>query len=142
MYNKILIAIDVFREKNAEKLCKAANGMAKINGAEIRLVSVIPDYGMPIVASYFPQDAQDNVKNEMSGMLKKYATEFIDTNKVTATLRQGKRARNIVEEASEWSADLVIVGCRKKASRDNNRMLGACSSSVTDRVDCSVIVVR
>ena len=141
MYHKILVAIDVFREKNAEKLCKTADELAKINNAEIRLVSVVPDYGMPLVASYFPKDAQDKVKNEMSGMLKKYAKSFI-TGKVSATLRQGKRARNIVDEASDWGADLVIIGCRKKASRDNIRMLGACSSSVADRVNCSVIVVR
>ncbi len=141
MYKKILVAIDVFREKNAEKLCKTANDMAKINGAEVRLVSVIPDYGMPLVASYFPKDAQKKIKNEMSSMLKKYATEHVDGN-VSAILRQGKRARNIIDEASEWEADLVIIGCRKKASRDNIRMLGACSSSVADRVDCSVIVVR
>jgi len=141
MYNKILVAIDVFREKNAEKLCKTANDMAKMNGAAVRLVSVVPDYGMPLVATYFPQHAQDKVKNEMSEMLKKYATEYIDDN-VSAILRQGKRARNIVDEATEWGADLVIIGCRKKASRDNIRMLGACSSSVADRVDCSVIVVR
>ncbi|MFK5948375.1 MAG: universal stress protein [Methylococcales bacterium] len=141
MYNKILVAIDVFREKNAEKLCKTANDMAKMNGAAVRLVSVVPDYGMPLVATYFPKDAQDKVKSEMSAMLKKYATEYIDDN-VSAILRQGKRARNIVDEATEWGADLVIIGCRKKASRDNIRMLGACSSSVADRVDCSVIVVR
>ena len=141
MYKKILVAIDVFREKNAEKLCKTANDMAKMNDAEVRLVSVVPDYGLPLVATYFPKDAQDKVKHEMSSMLKKYATEYID-GKVTATLRQGKRARNIVDEASEWGADLVIIGCRKKASRDNIRVLGACSSSVADRVNCSVIVVR
>lgn len=141
MYKKILVAIDVFREQNAEKLCRTANDMAKIDNAEIRLISVVPDYGMPLVASYFPQHAQDKVKKEMSDMLKKYATDFID-GEVSATLRQGKRATNIVTEANEWEADLVIIGCRKKKSRDNNRMLGACSSSVADRVDCSVIVVR
>lgn len=141
MYKKILVAVDVFKEKNAVKLCKTANSMAKIDGADIRLVSVIPDYGMPLVASYFPKDAQDKVKKEMSGMLKKYAMEYID-GPVSAILRQGKRARNIIDEASEWQADLVIIGCRKKASRDNIKMLGACSSSVTDRVNCSVIVVR
>ncbi len=141
MYKKILVSIDVFREKNAEKLCRTASEIAKLSNAEIRLVSVVPDYGMPLVASYFPKDAQDNIKNEMSSMLKKYATEFVDGN-VSAILRQGKRARNIVDEANSWDADLVVIGCRKKASRDNTRMLGACSSSVADRVDCSVIVVR
>ncbi len=141
MYKKILVAIDVFREKDAQKLCETANEMAKSGNAEIRLVSVVPDYGMPLVASYFPKDAQERIKNEMSAMLKKYATEFIEA-KVSAILRQGKRARNIIDEANSWQADLVIIGCRKKASRDNTRMLGACSSSVADRVDCSVIVVR
>lgn len=140
MYNKILVAIDVSREKNAEKLCNIANSVAKATDAKVRLVAVVPDYGMAMVASYFPADAQDGLKKEMKAALKKWS-ENMD-GEVSTKLRQGKRARKVLEEATSWGADLIVVGCRQKASRDNHRLLGACSHSITDRADCNVLVVR
>jgi len=141
MYKKILVAIDVSREKNAAKLCQAANQLAKASGAEIHLVTVVPDYGMPLVASYFPEDAQKGLKKEMSDALHKFADEYI-SGKVAITLRQGKRSRKILDEISRWEPDLVVVGCRQKASRDNHRVLGSFSSSVADRAPCAVLIVR
>ncbi len=141
MYKKILVAIDVSREKNAAKLCKAANELAQVSGGEIHLVSVVPDYGMPLVASYFPADAQKGLKKEMNDALHKFADDYVSGN-VIVTLRQGKRSKKILDEISRWEPDLVIVGCRQKASRDNRRVLGSFSSSVADRADSAVLIVR
>lgn len=141
MYKKILVAIDVSRELNAAKLCKAANELALAGGGEVRLVSVVPDYGMPLVASYFPEGAQDNIKKEMLSTLDNLADQHVSCD-VSTVLRQGKRARLVLDEIQQWSPDLVVVGCRKKASRDNHRVLGSFSQSVTDRADCSVLVAR
>ena len=141
MYQKILVAIDVSREKNAEKLCRAANDLARASGGEVRLVTVVPDYGMPLVASYFPKDAQDGLKKDMRKSLDRLADQHIDCE-VSVVLRQGKRAGKVLEEAKSWQPDIIVLGCRKKASRNNYRVFGAFSSSVTDRADCSVLVVR
>lgn len=55
MFNKILVPVDLSTENMTEKLCKTANDLAQKYGSEVRLVTVMPDYGMPIVASYFPE---------------------------------------------------------------------------------------
>ena len=141
MYQKILVAVDVSKEKNAARLCDAANNIAKVSGGNVRLVAVVPDYGMSMVATYFPKDAQEGLKQEMRDALKMLAAKHID-GKASATLRQGRRAQKVLDEAKAWEADLIVLGCRKKASRDNFRMLGSFSTSVTDRSDCSVLVVR
>ncbi len=141
MYQKILVAVDVSREKNAARLCHAANDLAKAGGGEVRLVSVVPDYGTPLVASYFPEHAQDALKEEMKNALQRFASSYINVQ-VSVTLRQGKRAKKVLDEAKSWSPDIIVLGCRQKASRDNHRVLGSFSSSVTDRADCSILVVR
>ena len=140
MYKKILVPVDLGREKNAIKLCKAAESFAT-EDSEIRLITVAPGYGMSVVASFFPADAQEKVMVELMTMLTKLAQDNLDGN-ISVRVREGKRARKILEEARKWEADLIIVGSRKKLSRDGQRVLGSCSSSVADRAQCNVMIVR
>jgi nucleotide-binding universal stress UspA family protein len=70
MFNKILVPVDLSTEDTTKKLCVAANDMAEKYGSEVRLMTVVPDYGMPLVASYFPEGAQEKLKEEMKKNLK------------------------------------------------------------------------
>ena len=140
MYKKILVPVDLGREKNAIKLCRAAMSFVT-EESEVRLITVAPGYGMPVVASFFPADAQEKVMAELMTMLTKLAQDNLGGN-ISVRVREGKRARKILEEAGKWEADLIIVGSRKKLSRDGQRVLGSCSSSVADRAQCNVMIVR
>lgn len=143
MFKKILIPVDVSRERNAERLCQSGLELAKGNEAEIRLVAIMPDYGMPLVASFFPADAQAKLKQEMQATLEQLAANKVAPEApVTTMLRQGKRAQEILAEASDWGADTIVIGCRKKAASGGQRVLGSCSSSVAERAGCSVLIVR
>ena len=64
------------------------------------------------------------------------------SGEVSVRVREGKRSKKVLEEADKWSADLVIVGSRKKLSRGGQRVLGSCSSSVADQAQCAVLIVR
>ena len=141
MYKRILVAVDLGREQNAIKLCKTAMGIAGETSA-IRLISVAPGYGMPVVASFFPADAQEKVMAELMSLLTALAEEHVQHNNVSVRVREGKRSKTVLAEAENWKADLVIVGSRKKLSRDGQRVLGSCSSSVADRAHCNVLIVR
>ena len=140
MYKKILVPVDLGREKNAIKLCRAAMSFVT-EESEVRLITVAAGYGMSVVASFFPADAQEKVMAELMTMLTKLAQDNLDGN-ISVRVREGKRAKKILEEAGKWEADLIIVGSRKKLSRDGQRVLGSCSSSVADRAQCNVMIVR
>jgi universal stress protein F len=140
MYKKILVPVDLGREKNAIKLCRAAKSLAT-EDTEIRLITVAPGYGMPLVASFFPADAQEKVMAELLTMLTRLAEENL-SGQVSVRVREGKRAKMVLEEAEKWGADLIVVGSRKKLSREGQRVLGSCSSSVADRAQCNVLIVR
>jgi nucleotide-binding universal stress UspA family protein len=96
---------------------------------------------MPLVASFFPADAQEKVMAELLTMLTRLAEENL-SGQVSVKVREGKRAKMVLEEAEKWGADLIVVGSRKKLSREGQRVLGSCSSSVADRAQCNVMIVR
>jgi universal stress protein F len=140
MYKKILVPVDLGREKNAIKLCRVAAEISS-EGSQIRLISVAPGYGMSVVASFFPADAQEKALAEMLAMLTTIAENNLG-GEVSVRVREGKRSKKILEEAEAWSADLIVVGSRKKLSRGGQRVLGSCSSGVADRAQCAVLIVR
>ena len=60
MFKKILVPIDVDRPIAAKAVYDGAVAIAKPFDAEIRLVSVMPGFGMPIVGSFI----SDRVRKE------------------------------------------------------------------------------
>lgn len=141
MYKKILVPVDASDEATTDKLCKAANKIAMLTDAEVRLITVMPGFGMSIVASYFPEGAQDKLRKELERTLEALAEKYFTVD-VTTELFQGKRLQEIIQEAEKWGADQVIVGCRRKKSLSNQKLLGTCSRGVADRASCSVLIVR
>ena len=141
MFDKILVPVDLSTENMTERLCIAANDMAQKYGSEVRLITVIPDYGMPLVASYFPEGAQEKLRVEMNQKLNDLADKHFSVS-VECKLTQGKRRTAILKEIEDANPDLVMIGCRRKKSRRNQRLLGATGTVVSDRAGCSVMVVR
>lgn len=141
MFNKILVSVDLSTETTTKKLCEAANDIAKKYGSEVRLITVVPDYGMPLVASFFPESAQDKIKQEMKNKLDELVSSYFSTPVKTHLVR-GKRTQSILKDIEENNPDLVILGCRRKKSRSNQRLLGATGTAVSDRASCSVMIVR
>jgi len=141
MFNKILVPVDLSTETTTQKLCEAANDLAEKYGSEVQLLVVVPDYGMPLVASYFPEGAQDKLKKEMKAKLEALASNYFNV-KVSTKLKQGKRRKAILEVIESSNPDLVMLGCRRKKSRRNQRLLGATGTIVSDRAGCSVMIVR
>ncbi len=142
MFAKILVPVDISTEKTTEKLCKTANDLAEKYNSEVILLTVIPDYGMPIVASFFPEDAQKKIKLEMKTKLEKLSQSFFSNVQVTTKLKQGKRRQTILQTIKTIEPDLVMIGCRRKKSRTDQRLLGATGTIISDRAECSVMIVR
>lgn len=141
MFTKILVPVDTFDDATTDKLCKAANAIAVQFNAEVRLMTVMPGFGMSIVASYFPEDAQSKLRKELQAKLDVLAETYF-TVKLSTKLSQGKRLQEILQEADAWGAEQVIIGCRRKQSLDNQKFLGTCSRGVADRAICSVLIIK
>ncbi len=56
MYDKILLAVDLNEESSWAKALPTAVTLCRTFGASLHVVTVLPDYHMPLVGSYFPRD--------------------------------------------------------------------------------------
>jgi len=144
MFKKIFVSVDLSTPTITEKVCKAANDMALKYDAEIQLVTILPDYGTPLVASFFPEGAQDQIQAELHDKLKALAAEHF-TVKVNIGVVHStgtKRANSILGTMDKLKPDLAILGIRRKHSRNSKRLLGSTTLSVADRAECTVMLVK
>ena len=142
MFKKILVPVDIDYPKTAALVYEKALQIAKsqTTEAEIRLVSVMPGYSMPIVASFI----SDGMLKKAKEQLKTALVGFIEDNcrePVTYTIKTGKNWEKIVEAADNWGADLIVVYHNRR--RDENEVFSnSCSERVMANANCSVLRLR
>ena len=140
MFSKILVPIDIDYPRTAALVYQKAVEIAASTHAEIRLVSVMPGYSMPIVASFI----SDEMVKEAKAQLRAAVETFIKDNcqePVTYTIKTGKNWEQIVKVADKWEADLIVVYHNRR--RDENEVFSnSCSQRVTENANCSVLRLR
>ncbi len=140
MFKKILVPIDVDYPKTAAAVYQKASAIAGLSSAEIRLVSVMPGFSMPIVASYISAEVRKKAENQFKDALEKFIEENCK-NTVSYRLRTGKNWQEIIKAADNWGADLIVVYHNHR--RDINEVFsGSCSQRVSDNANCSVLRLR
>ena len=142
MISKILVPVDIATSLTTQALLEAANDMALKFDAKVQIIAVIPDYGTPLVASFFPKHAQDEIKEETRKKVTELVAQYFTNEVKVAVMKSSKRVNAILQVVDEISPDLVMLGCRRKNSRDEQRLLGSTTMAVTDRAPCSVMVIR
>ncbi len=141
MYTRILVPVDMSSPESGQRSCPRAAALAEAWGAQVQLLTIMPSYKMPMVASFFPESAVEDMRVRVSQELEQLAKEHFKQSPMI-NVRGGKRAQEILEEAVSWKADLIIFACRPKDALGGELMLGSCGTSVTERAPCSVLVAR
>ncbi len=140
MFKKILVPVDVEYPRTAAAVYAKAAELARESKAQIKLVSVMPGFGMPIVASYFTDELRQEAAHKFEATLE----AFIKDNckePVSYTIRTGKNWEEIIKAAEKWEADLIVVYHNHR--RDiNEAFSGSCSRRVTENAKCSVLRLR
>jgi nucleotide-binding universal stress UspA family protein len=140
MFNKILVPVDIDYKKTAAAVYQKAASIAKLSNAEIRLISVMPDFGMPIVASYISDEVRKEAKSRFKASLEQFVEESCEET-VTYTVKTGKNWEEIVKAADRWGADLIVVYHNRR--REINEVFSkSCSQRVSDNANCSVLRLR
>ena len=140
MFKKLLVPVELSYPNTAAKVYKRAANHAKLSGAEIRLVTVMPGFSMPLVASVVPDSVIQNAKDHVKALMKAFVDENCD-DQVTYAIRTGKNWEEIIKEADRWGADLIIVYHNHR--RDINEVFSrSCSQRVSDHASCSVLRLR
>jgi len=141
MYKSILLPVDLGHPSSWEKAAPVAVDLARQNGARIHVLTVVPDYGMPVVGSFFPQDFEKNALASSSEELQKLVARQIPDDLLAAThALHGTIYKEIIAVANARGCDLIVLASHRPAMSDY--LLGPNAARVVRHATQSVFVVR
>jgi len=141
MFRKILFPLDVQEPEFAGKAFAEALRLAESEGAELHLLTVIPGYGLPMVADFFPDDVGPRARSECERLAARFVTDNAAGRTVTITIAEGRPYEEIVRHAEKISADLILMPSHNRRGL-HGVLLGSCADNVSRHASCSVLVVR
>ncbi len=139
MYKHILLPIDL-DEKQQMTLAPAIE-QAKAFGAQLHVMTVVPDFRMSIISQYFPGQSDDKIIAGTQEALKAFTKEHVPADiPVQHIVAQGTVYEVIIETAKKINADLIIMGAHRPDLKDY--LLGPNAARVVRHSDKTVLVVR
>ncbi|SEO98025.1 Nucleotide-binding universal stress protein, UspA family [Salinihabitans flavidus] len=142
-HKPVLCAIDVSNEDRDAKVLKKAAQLAQMEGAQLDVITVVPDYGMSVVGSFFEPGHHKKAEDEARRRLNALAVQVLgeEANKsVRHIVATGNAYEEILHVARADGAGLIVIGAHKPDFRDY--LLGPNAARVVRHSECSVYVVR
>ncbi|MEO9875189.1 MAG: universal stress protein [Anderseniella sp.] len=141
MHKSILLPVDLNHKSSWEKAAPEAVALAKQHGAKIHLLTVIPDFGMAVVGSFFPSDYAEQALQTGSEKLTALASEIIPDDLLAKVhTAQGSAYQKIISTAREQGCDLIVMASHSPEISDY--LLGPNAARVARHADQSVMIVR
>jgi nucleotide-binding universal stress UspA family protein len=143
MFNKILLPVDLQETSLSDRAAEIAIDLADHCDSEIIVLTVIPDFGMPLVANYFPDDAMQKAQADVRKELARFVDKRFDKRgdiPVKIDVAQGSPHKVVLHYAALHHIDLIIVPSRAKEI--SKIFLGSSAAQIAERAHCSVMVVR
>lgn len=137
----ILLPVDLAHESGWEGAVGHCVSMARAEGAEVHVLTVIPDFGMSMVGSYFPKGFSEQAVKETTAALNDFiAAQIPDDLKVTAHVKHGTIYKEILAMAEKVKADMIVMASHRPEMRDY--LLGPNAARVVRHAKTSVTVIR
>ncbi|HDY7675577.1 TPA: universal stress protein [Vibrio vulnificus] len=142
MYKQILVPVDLNDKGFSDRAVELAVWHARQANAQLHLLNVLPGIHMSMVASYFPKDAAQKMKQDVVQQLKNFADQHIaDEIVYKVHVAEGKPYATILEYAEKLGADLIIMPSHKRSKIDKV-VLGSVASKVIENSPINVLVVK
>ena len=141
MYKKILLPIDLGDIKNQRKAVNTAVGFAKTYSSTLHIMTVVPDYGMSIVGTYFPEDHEktmlSDAKKSLNAFVAKSIPEDIRKKQIVA---HGTIYNELLEYANKSKMNLIIMSSHRPELKDY--LVGPNAARIVRHAKCSTMIVR
>jgi nucleotide-binding universal stress UspA family protein len=143
MYKNILVPIDVAEAQLARPAIAAARLMIEQSGGTIRLIHILPLTPV-MLAEYVPPDFEVQQRKTAEESLAALVKETgMEAGRASAVVRQGGVYQEILDEAANISADLIVMTSHQPHRHAvRSYFLGSNSGQVVRYAKCSVLVVR
>ena len=140
MYKKILVAVDLGEQDVAQPALATAIELASLTKGAIRLVHVrhpIPASPLGMVGSDVLSDNKSFFDAEMAKLVDKVA---FDKARLSSANRMGAVYDEVLTEAKEWGADLIVVSAHQPSMA--TYLLGSNAAKIVRHATCTTLVVR
>lgn len=140
MFHRIILAIDLADAATSPKALEQAVELANQSGGLVRLVNVQPLLPATFM-EYVPADFDEEQEKRAQSALADIAAKItLPKERVSAVVLSGGIYHELLREAAEWRADLIVVGSHRPVM--SNYLLGSNAKTIVRHAQCSVLVVR
>lgn len=143
MIKSVLCAIDVSNPGEDKTVLEAASRLAGLDNAQLDVITVVPDFGMSMVGSFFDEGHHDKMIDEAKEQLNAQVTDALgaDINdKVRHIVVFGKTYQEVLKAAEEAQSSVIVVGAHKPDLAEY--LLGPNAARIVRHAKTSVYVVR
>ncbi|SEL00821.1 universal stress protein [Halomonas daqiaonensis] len=142
MYQKILLPVDLNEEASWEKALPTALALCRSFGASLHVVTVLPDYRMPLVGSYFPKDFAKKAHEAVSDAQHEFIRDNVPEDvKAQSVIVDGSPWEAIIKAAKKLEVDLIVMASHNKR-KFTDYVLGPNAEHVVHHTKMSVMIVR
>lgn len=139
----VLCAVDVSNKDRDVGVLKQAARLAAMEGNRLDVVTVVPDFGLSIVGTFFEKDHFDMAMKEARRLLDSLISTALGPEAnahVRHIVVSGNAYEEILRIAEVDNAGLIVVGAHKPDFKDY--LLGPNAARIVRHSNCSVLVVR
>lgn len=141
MYKEVLLAIDLNDVESQRKAVETAIDLARAFGPRLHVQTVVPSFGMSMVAAYFPQGFEEKALESANQALHDFVKQnFPEDVTVQHIVSQGTIYQEILDCAEQIGADLIVMASHRPELQDY--LIGPNAARVVRHANCSVLVVR
>ena len=143
MYKDILLPVDITDEKSCESALQVVVEYMGAFNSNLHVLYVVSDYGMSIVAQYFPKSSLDELVEKANADLHDFVKRKIPDNlldNVQHIIGKGAVYDCIIDTSEKINADLIVMPAHRPELKDY--LLGPNSAKVVRHSNISVLVVR
>lgn len=140
MFHKVLLPVDLAAPQSWARALPAALEVLSEGGA-LHVATVMPDFGMSMVGSYFESGFEERALHELGEQLTDWVTEHVPASvEVHPHVLHGTVYDQIILAADRLEADAIVMGSHRPELKDY--LLGPNAARVVRHATQSVFVVR
>ena len=143
MPKTILCAIDVNAPETDRKVLQTADRLARLDDAQLDILTVVPDFGSNLVGSYLQDHQVPSAYGRAKAALDHMVGDVLGASRnaqVRHLVGVGSVYAEVLKSARIDGADLIVIGAHREDLKDF--LLGPNAARVVRHAECSVYVVR
>ncbi len=141
MYKELLLPVDLNSEASWEKALPTVLALAEKFDARLHVMTVVPDFGMAIVGTFFPKDFEKKALKQANEALHAWVKQRVPAGVIVQhVVAHGTVYEEVLRVAREIDADLIVMASHRPELKDY--LLGPNAARIVRHADRSVMVVR